>query len=251
MSEARQAGSGLSVLTLHIVEAGLGPDRPVVSILVDGADPFRTVAPDWLGFDPAAVLGWDSPLLPTHLGRRVAVKRCSCGEAGCGVIAPAIVASPDGRRVSWVDFRNFVGVFIDPVWDGVVDHEGKPWSLPDLHFDRAQYVAEVSRAMADLSWETPRRRCARLVRERLTAVRATVPPGLELVRVVPSRGTVGFDLSLAFVRDVPDPEYSRDWAELRLRSDAPDADAAASDVVDRLLAESPSDWTTRFGDDRG
>ena len=78
-------------------------------------------------------------------GQRVAVKRCSCGEAGCGVIAPAVVASLDRRRVSWVDSRDYVGVFIDPICDEAKDYEGKPWNLPDLHFDREQYLSEVVR----------------------------------------------------------------------------------------------------------
>ena len=74
-------------------------------------------------FDPAKMLGPHSPLLPEDMGRRVAVYRCSCGEAGCGVIAPVIVASPDGTRISWVDFRDYVGVFIGPVEESVDRHE--------------------------------------------------------------------------------------------------------------------------------
>ncbi|MGZ0149556.1 hypothetical protein ACXJJ3_21000 [Kribbella sp. WER1] len=65
------------------------PDWPVMEIRVNGANPFEAVAPDWRGFDPADILG---PLVPVEGGRRVAVYRCSCGEPGCGVIAPHIVA---------------------------------------------------------------------------------------------------------------------------------------------------------------
>ncbi|WP_157740662.1 hypothetical protein [Jiangella sp. DSM 45060] len=72
------------------------------------------------------------------------------------MIAPVIVASPDGTGVSWIDFRDYVGVFIGPVEPSAAQHEGTPWDLPDLHFDREQYVAEVERA----SWTTHGRRAA-------------------------------------------------------------------------------------------
>lgn len=176
MSDARPADTGLSVLSLHIEVADRDPDWPMVSIRVDGNDPFREVADGWLGFDPAEILGAESPLLPTEFGRRVAVRRCSCGEAGCGVIAPTIVGSPDGRRISWIDFRDYVGVFISPVGDEATDDDGEQWDLPDVHFDRDQYVAEVARASEDRSWETPRRRVARLVHQQLMAAGVTIDP---------------------------------------------------------------------------
>src|SRR5262249_23309882 len=95
--------------------------------------------------------------------------RCTAapaGSPGCGVIAPVIVPSPDGRRVSWVDFCDYVGVFVSP-GKAVGGDEGTPWDLPDLHFDREQYIAEIERASRDGSWETDRRKTARLVYERL------------------------------------------------------------------------------------
>jgi hypothetical protein len=72
------------------------PDRPVVQILVDGRKAFADQLPGWQGFDPADMLGDQSPLLPEDLGRRVAVYRCSCGIAGCGVIAPGDHAQGTG-----------------------------------------------------------------------------------------------------------------------------------------------------------
>ena len=39
----------------------------------------------WRGFGPGA----DAPLLPCGKRRHVALYRCSCGVAGCGVILPA------------------------------------------------------------------------------------------------------------------------------------------------------------------
>src|SRR5262249_39779261 len=148
---------------------------PAVRVLVNGREPFAAAAPGWRGFDPAEVLGPRSPLLPADQGRRVAVYCCSCGEAGCGGIAPAIVPSPHGRRGSWVDFRDYVGVFVGPGTQVVDGDEGRPWDLPDLHFDREQYIAEIERASLDGSWETGRRKTARLVYECLEPLGLILP----------------------------------------------------------------------------
>ncbi len=157
----------VSVLTLGLEVVDNRPDWPVVSISVDGKNPFEQVAKEWRGFDPGEILGAGSPLVPDDGGRRVAVYRCSCGEAGCGVIAPYVVPSPDRTSISWVDFRDYTGVFMHPVSLTAADHEGRPWDLPDIHFDRGQYLSEVRRVTSDRSWETPRRRTARLLDEHL------------------------------------------------------------------------------------
>ena len=130
------------------------PDWPVVQILADGREAFADQLPGWQGFDPEDMLGDQSPLLPEDQGRRVAVYRCSCGIEGCGVIAPVIMPSPDGRRVSWVDFRDYTGVFAGPTASGTDRFDGRPWPIQDLHFDRSQYIAEIRRASGDRSWET-------------------------------------------------------------------------------------------------
>jgi hypothetical protein len=130
------------------------PDWPVVQILVDGREAFVDRLPGWQGFDPEDMLGDQSPLLPEDLGRRVAVYRCSCGIEGCGVIAPVIMPSPDRRRVSWVDFRDYVGVFTGPAALDSGCSDGRPWPIEDLHFDRSQYIAEIRRASGDRSWRT-------------------------------------------------------------------------------------------------
>jgi hypothetical protein len=166
MSDAPMADTGISVLALEFEVLDDRPDWPVLTVRVDGKDPFAKVAKDWQGFDPGKMLGPYSPLVPSDNGRRVAVYRCSCGEPGCGVIARFIVASSDGKRVSWVDFRDYVGGFVGPVTQDVEDCDGKLWKLPAIHFDRDQYIAEVERASNDRSWETPRRQTARLLQER-------------------------------------------------------------------------------------
>jgi hypothetical protein len=221
-------------------------DWPVVSVLADGRDPFVAVAPGWRGFDPAEILGRRSPLLPVDQGRRVAVYCCSCGEPGDGVIAPVILPSPDGRRVSWVDFRNYVGAFIGPVDLYQEDKgDGRPWDLPDLHFSREQYVSEIGRASRDRSWETDRRRTARLLHERLEPQKPVLPPGLGLARVSPAWSNDG--VTLMFQRVIGLPQPAADQQMLRLASTHSDPDRAAEDMAQQLLSTPPDGWVDSFG----
>ncbi|WP_427886926.1 hypothetical protein ACQHIV_28920 [Kribbella sp. GL6] len=238
-----------AVLSLHFEVRNEQPDWPVVAILVDGQNPFAAVAPDRQGFDPAAILGPPTPaptpdlgplapdptcdlgpLVPDDAGRRVAVYRCSCGEPGCGVIAPYIVPSPDRRRISWVDFRDYTGVFDDPLTDLTAD--GRPWDLPDLHFDRTQYLTEVHRATTDRSWETPRRATARLLTDRLT----TVP---HLRWISPAWNADGVQLS------IEPPGHHQ--LLLHLTSTAPTPSQAADDMAQQLLSCPPAERSRRFG----
>ncbi|MEV6416503.1 hypothetical protein [Kribbella sp. NPDC051718] len=226
--------SGTSQLALTVEVLDNRPDRPVVTILVDGEKPFAGVASTWQGFDPDDLLGAQQPLVPREpAGRRVAVHRCSCGEPGCGVIAPVIVGSPDGRLVSWVDFSDYVGVFCGPTYDGVVPYDGRPWPLPDLHFDRGQYEAEVARATADRSWETPRRKTARLIRERLDLLQLS--PDLTLRWVAP--GWTDDGIVLAFDGD----------RLLKLTSRHQDPDEAAGELLAELLSTPVGEWVRAFG----
>jgi hypothetical protein len=246
MNSARQtARGGLSVLSLRFQVFDDRPDWPVVQVLADGDDPFIDVAPGWAGFDPAKMLGTPSPLLPVGLGRRVAVYRCSCGEPGCGVIAPVVVLSPDGRRVSWVDFRDYVGVFVGPLAESADRHEGRSWPLTDLHFDREQYVAEVERASADRSWETPRRRTARLLFERLEPMGLVLPPDLEFAWAEPAWRGDGVALMFQHVSRVPPVDVRQQ--QLRLASPHEDPVRAAEDMAERLLSVDPDDWAGTLG----
>jgi hypothetical protein len=244
MNDAPQADGGLSVLALGFEVFDDRPDWPVLTIRVDDGDPFAGVAAGWTSFDPGEMLGADSPLLPDDVGRRVAVYRCSCGEAGCGVIAPWIVASPDGRRVSWADPRDYKGVFMGPVEPTSANHAGTVWNLPDLHFDRAQYVAEVERARRDRSWESARRRTARLVSEHLMPLGLEAPPNLPLVRVGTPHGQDGVVLN--FIRSIRDPDIRFEQRRLRLTSQDDDPERAAASMVEQLLAVDPVDRAQAF-----
>jgi hypothetical protein len=236
MNNMSKATRDLAVLSLEFEMPGV-PDWPVLSIRVNGESPFEKVAKDWQGFDPGKMLGPPSPLIPDDIGNRVALYRCSCGEAGCGVIAPFVVASPDRKRISWVDFRDYVGVFIGPTAPSSAKYEGKPWRLPDLHFEYAQYVAEVQRATTDRSWETPRRRLARLLEEQLMPMDLTLPPGLSLKWINPAWKADGVVLSF----DGADQQL------LHLTSTQADPAQAAEDIKQQLLSTSPHSWTRLYG----
>ncbi len=105
---------------------------------------------------------WSPQVLP----RRVVLYHCGCGVAGCSGRACVISAS-DGV-VRWSRFRRFVGLD-HPLDDTIADEHGQPDDLLDLAFDAVQYRGEVERAKADRSWETRRRRLARLLTDRLPA----------------------------------------------------------------------------------
>jgi hypothetical protein len=246
MNDVSRRDSALSVLSLRFEVLDDRPDWPVVSILVDSENPFRSEAADWRGFDPREILGTDSPLIPTDSGRRVAVTTCSCGIAGCGVIAPMIVASPDGRRISWVDFRDFTGVFDRPIAD-TRDLEGRPWGFPDLHFDRQQYLAEVERATADRTWETSTRVTARLLTGLLRDREPALVPDFKLSWVSPHWDGDGVQLSFLRIR------RSRVWQNgdqvlLRLRSERGDPAEASAEMLARFLAVAADERAATFRD---
>ena len=240
---SRPAGH-VSALELRFLVLDDRTDWPVVQVFVDGREAFVDQRPGWQGFDPADMLGDQSPLLPLDGGRRVAVYRCSCGIEGCGVIAPVIVPSPDGRRVSWVDFRNYVGVFAGPTAPGSDRVDGRPWPIRDLHFDRIQYIAEIRRASGDRSWETPGRVTARLVAAGLRARDVVLAPDLRLGWVAPA--SEGDGVMLSFANRPSDPE-SFIQQVLCLSSGHSEPELAAQDILDRLQAVPTGEWGSRFG----
>ncbi len=228
------AASAIEISTLSILfEFDDNPDRPVVAIEVDGRNPFEQVADGWTGFDPADMFGPERPLQPRDPTRRIAIYRCSCGEPGCGVIAPLVVRSSDGRRVSWTDFRRYTGVFNGPVADDAARYKGDSWGLPAIHFDAAQYTDEVRRAAADRSWETPRRLTARLVEEQLRAVGFTLLPDLGLDWVSPAWQADGVELGFWPANRAPSRGQRRVLLHIPTRH--ADPRDAARYVIDRLL----------------
>jgi uncharacterized protein YjbI with pentapeptide repeats len=118
-----------------------------VTILLEGKDLFGLDGS--IGFHPDDLLGESAPLIPSNPPRRVAVYRCSCGEAGCGCVAPLVMRV--GAEVHWRDFRYFTGVYSRPD-DSPSPEGGASLPIPTLRFDAAQYEAEVERASKDRSW---------------------------------------------------------------------------------------------------
>lgn len=235
----------VSLLNLEI-RASENPDWPAVRILVDETDPFENVAPGWVGFDPDDILGADSPLLPGDEERRVAVYRCSCGEAGCGVIAPTISPTRDTYCVLWQDFRNCAGEFFRPLPTNPntdLTSLGRRWDIPLLRFDMRQYVAEIARASQDRTWETPRRQTARLLRDQLTPLGLSLLPHLPLRGVAPAWEADG--IVLQFGREYADGLL--DQQELRLTSIHHDPSRAALDMADQLRSTPREEWRRRFG----
>jgi hypothetical protein len=244
MKDAMQAGhDGLSVLSVQFeVVDDDHPDYPVVRFLADSRDPFAVTAPGSLGYDPTKILGPRSPLLPIDQGRRVALYYCP--SDGWNVIAPMIVPSADGRRVSWVDFRD-PGFFAGPIEPIDGAEGGQPWNLPDLHFDREQYVAEIKRASAYESWETDRRRTARLLHERLQPLKLVLPPDLGLVWTATPGREHGVTLMFQRISRADRTQIRQQM--LRLTSTLDDPDQAAQDLAQQLLSVSPDDWADSFG----
>lgn len=227
MNDAQPHSGHVSLLSLE-TRPQENPDWPVVRILVNGTDPFEAIAPGWLGFDPDDILGSRSPLLPGSEARWVAVYRCSCGEAGCGVIAPIITQTGDESYILWRDFRNYAGAFFRPLSidpDTDLAGSGRRWTIPDLRFDARQYVEEVARASRDRTWETPRRQTARLLRDQLMPLALSLPSSLPLRGVVPA--WEGDGIILQFGREYDDGRLNQQ--ELRLTSTHNDPVDAALD----------------------
>ena len=94
---------------------------------------------DAMGLDPDDLLRSPCALVPGPSPRQVRIARCDCGVVGCGDVE--VTVARDGEHVTWSA-------------DG---------ATVDVRFDATSYLAELDRAMADHSWETPDRTAARLI----------------------------------------------------------------------------------------
>ena len=218
------------------IEAGGHPNLPIVTVLIDGEDVIGR-STGYQGFDPDDLLGPDSPLLPTDPPRRIAVYRCSCGEAGCGCAA-CFISERDGV-VRWYDFRDFVGVYSAPTV-GEDPAGGEEHALPNFAFDASQYRAAVESASADRGWETRQRRVARLLHDRLVAnAQVFTERGYGIGWVWPeSDRDAGFRVELrrpngqVIVRTNAEPGLADEQAAARMAADLADH-PEGWDVVDR------------------
>jgi hypothetical protein len=233
----------IRVQTHHFEATGIMV--PVATILIDGEDLFyRSHSNGFVGFDPDEILGPDQPLLPVEPARRVAVYQCSCGEPGCGVVAPII--SGTDAEIRWSDFRDFTGEFDGPIPDEEPE-EGSPLPIPEIIFDATQYAREVGRATADRNWETPTRTTARFLKEMLKEqTDALTEWGLEIDWVFPAhRDTASVSVSFRDVgyRYVEKP-CSQIVVTLSAKPGAPTD--RATEMMETLLSKAPERWMTAF-----
>jgi hypothetical protein len=218
---------------------------PVATILIDGEDLFSRSTPNgFVGFDPDELLSPDQPLLPVEHARRVAVYRCSCGEPGCGVVAPVI--SGTDTEIRWTDFQDFTGWFDRPLPDDEPE-DGRPLATWELTFEANQYTDEVCRAATDRSWETPTRKTARFLKEMLEdESEALADLGLELDWVFPAhRREASVSLSL---RDVDHRYVERPMGQLVMTLSAGPGNPKdrATEMLANLLSEAPERWMAAF-----
>jgi hypothetical protein len=132
-----------SALRLEIQPAPTSNDHEV-KVWVDDRDLLSEVGV--LGLDPDDLF-WPTPtLLPTAFPTTTTLARCSCGVVGCADMCVRI--EEEHPCILWTV-------------EGVAG---------TVRFLRQDYEAEVLRAAADCSWETPDRTAARLVRASIPLV---------------------------------------------------------------------------------
>lgn len=121
---------------------------------IDGRDVLAEIHPDgdsscyqekWL----SAPETW--PLWAAEEPRRVELSNNDCDTGCCGGVFVTIQRR--GDRVEWVS------------WENTNDIRGPV--PPEIHFDAAQYDAELARVVADHSWEEPVDTAARLLAHRV------------------------------------------------------------------------------------
>ena len=183
------------------------------------------------------ILRRPTPLLPGRKFHRVAVYRCSCGDAGCSCIAVLIARDQD--RIHWRDARTYTGVYFRPTKPGVERFPGRRLDeIPDHVFDARQYRAAVHWSIVDRSWEIPARTAARLLLDRLPG---ELPPGWTAVWCAPHPTAPG--VTRAQLQGPGRPGFI---VSLPTGTDTGAANAAA---MSALLASTPAKrWTEEFPD---
>ena len=106
-------------------------------------------------------------------------------------------------------------------------------------------MAEIERASQDGSWETDRRKTARLLYELLEPLELVLPPDLQLAWAEPAWRKEG--VALMFERHIRAPRYEVRQQMLRLTSTLGDPGQAGRDMAKQLLSKSPDDWADSFG----
>lgn len=193
----------------------VAPDREGgFQVLVYVNDTEMTSAGAGVGMDPYVVLIPTNRLIAADQPRRVPIAKCACGEYGCA--GTDITITRSGEVVSWEWSRD------------------KPMDR-SVHFTAADYDAEVVRAGADYSWETPERTVGRLV---LSSVNREHLHDQELrVAHLSDSSDEHFSVELDYRN-----EYQI-WVETPWLSRTPEQLAEA---VCQTLAQPPATWKTSW-----
>jgi len=124
----------------HDFKLVIRPSDHQVRFIADGIDLIDQFWSGMIGLDPDPLLLDPCTLKADATPHLASVARCSCGEVSCGSLDVEI--RKVAKRVVWTErFRQRV-----------------------FSFDAVVYDAEVSRVIADTTWETPDRTAARLLR---------------------------------------------------------------------------------------
>ncbi|KQZ17937.1 hypothetical protein ASD51_31085 [Streptomyces sp. Root55] len=123
--------------------------------LIDGNDVLGEIHPE--GVASCSRRGWfgpaeEWPLAARDEPRRIELSNNDCYTGCCGGVFVTI--HRQGDRVVWSSWLN--------------TNDNRVPVPADVHFDAAQYNAELARAVADTSWEEPVDTVARLVTRELT-----------------------------------------------------------------------------------
>ena len=134
------------------------PDFVSVIILVDGRELLSWAGSRgrYIGPWPPGLLAADSDLIPADPPRRVMLYSQGVPDPAESIITAVIRIA--GDRVIWYDLHESL---VNTGDADVIDLDGdmvdsRALDLPDIVFDREQYLAEVYRAIGDREWESER-----------------------------------------------------------------------------------------------
>jgi hypothetical protein len=135
----------------------------------DETDILSTFWDDSLGLDPDDILVPACQLRASKSPHEALIARCSCGVIGCGDVTVLIQRA--NREIQWIHGADVEAARVLEAGAGpgsnIAQVNSEHSARQIIGFDAGQYEAEIERALADTTWETPDRTAARLLRTRL------------------------------------------------------------------------------------
>jgi hypothetical protein len=214
------------------------PDFVTLRLLVDGQETLTWAGSrgPYIGPWPPGLLEADSDLLPDDPPRRVMLYFQGTPDPAESTITAVIRVN--GDHVLWSDLHESLvntGDFEEINLDRqTVDS----WALdiPDIMFDRQQYLAEVHRAIADREWQSDRWQTAQLLGEYLR------PGGLrESTDLFPAYAEPSDDAGDRYVVTLWD-DCQRNGVVVSLTAGPGTPEQRARDMADLLLVTPASQW---------